>query len=211
MIKDGERFLVAGRSGYGKSYFCKQTLIPAMVKHRPVVVFDRKLEYAGPRSIDADPSWKGYQGIEGFFNHIEKTGFITQDVHVIACRKERDYIAGLRLFEQLQAPITIMIDEAHDVYKDPDFFAAKKHLLKMVRWGRSFGIDVVIITQRTYDIPPDLRSQLTGLITFSQIHEDDIRAISKMGYTQTDEIQALEKREKLILGDIPERIKKEIM
>jgi hypothetical protein len=202
--------LVAGVSGTGKSYFIKNTLLPELNKaDKPVIVFDRMGEYAGAKATDVPKKWNNYAGAIDFFNAIQANeGYLTKDIHVIQCESDRDYIQGLEFFHQLRQPVSLVVDEAHDLYASPDFKTASRALTNVVRYGRKFGIDVIFITQRTMDVPPDVRSQFQGnVISFKQTLQNDIEALNKMGIEQADKVLDLDHQEYHIFGELPKRIK----
>lgn len=203
---EGFRTLVAGISGMGKSYFVKKVLIPILVKFKPVIIFDRKEEYAGRFAKDHDKSWNGYSGIVDFFRTIQQQKRITKQVHVINCQEDSDYISGLQFFLHLKAPVTLVLDEAHDLFLDKNFYDAKASLVKMVRYGRSYGVDIVLISQRTKDIPPDIRSQFLGAISFKQTHQDDVKALSERGWNEAEKILDLKPRSYQLFGELPKHI-----
>lgn len=207
---DGTRLAVIGKSGYGKSYWTKKTLIPILVKFKPVIIFDRKGEYAGKKAVDSNPDWIALNGFAGFFERVNISGGIEKKVYVIKCDHEKDYINGFSFFQRLSAPVSIIIEEAHDIYKAKDFFAAKEPLLRMVRWGRSEGVDIIPVTQRTMDMPPDIRSQITAWIVFHQNHDDDVKELSKSGYTEAESVKTLEKTEFIHFGEMPKHIERKI-
>lgn len=205
--QEGFRTLLAGISGMGKSYYAKKTLIPQLVKFKPVIIFDRKEEYAGRFARDHNPDWRGFDGIEDFFKHLQdEDRKLLKDVYVINCQSDEDYINGLQFFKHLNKPVSLVLDEAHDLFLDKDFYDAQKYLVKLVRYGRSAGIDIVIISQRTYDIPPNIRSQFLGAISFKQNHEDDVKALDKKGWANAENVLHLDKKEYEILGEFPDHI-----
>lgn len=207
-ILEGFHTIVAGITRHGKSYYVKKTLIPLLQEFKPVIVFDRKLEYAGKTAVDASKKWIPFQGIDDFFNSLKKIGYLDNEVYVIQTFSDRDYIAGLNFFEQLKAPVSIILDEAHDIFLDPDFYQAKTSLIKLVRYGAGHGIDTIMVTQRTMDIPPNIRSQFNSAISFKQTHEDDRKVLDKMGFKDVDEVLKLDKQKYKIFGkeEFPDHI-----
>lgn len=207
MTHKGTRGLIAGQTRMGKSYFTKKVFIPALEKFKPVVVLDRQEEYRGRHQVDHNKSWKHCRGFDGFLKALFESEGILSGVNVITCNSDIDYIKSLQFIKELQRPVSLVIDEAHDIFLDRDLYEAKKPFVKLIRYGAKFGIDVIIITQRTYDVIPDIRSQFEWLISFHQKHEDDIKAISSFGWDDSEAVRDLEEREFEIFGTIPEHLK----
>ena len=49
-------------------------MLPELAKYKPVIVFDRKGEYAGPRAKDVPEDWAHYGSIYAFFGALEGRG-----------------------------------------------------------------------------------------------------------------------------------------
>lgn len=207
MSKPGETFrtMLAGITRYGKSYFFKNKLIEIFQSYKvPVVIFDRTGEYLGGEDLPKKYFKKSNisNGIYGFFAKMEKTGFLTNEVHIIEVEHERDYIQGLRFFEALGAPVILVLEEAHDIYNAPDMKGARVPLMRMARFGARKGISILAISQRYMDIEPKFRSQFEGIISFRQNEPGDIQEMSKK-FFQAEAVKDLEKREYIALGNIP--------
>lgn len=194
------RTLIAGISGMGKSWFVKNRLIPELAKSAPVIIFDRKDEYEAK-------GWKRHANIYAFLHSLRGNKKL-KGVHVIVCNSDDDYNRGLVFFQVLNKPVSLILDEAHDIFLDRDFYNAKKNLVKMVRYGRSAGISVILISQRTKDIPPDIRSQFLGCISFKQTHQDDIKALDERGWANAKKVLDLNPRQYEILGEFDFQLKK---
>lgn len=208
---EGFRTLIAGISGMGKSFYTKKTFIPLLAKFKPVIIFDRKGEYAGKHAVDHDPAWGSYHGTVDFFTVLGNgNGMLKNGVHIINCTSDKDYISGFIFFLRLKEPVSLVLDEAHDIFLDKDFYQAKIALVKMVRYGRSYGVDVILISQRTKDIPPDIRSQFLGAISFKQSHQDDVKALDERGWLEADKVLNLGKTQYLVFGEFPDHIQKSL-
>lgn len=202
---------VTGITRHGKSYWVKKVFIPLLVKFKPVIVFDYKGEYSGPRAIDHDKKWKGYSNIEAFVASLQKTQVLTKEVHVIHARENTDFISGLSLLSYLRLQVSIVLDEAQFIFMDPKLSAAREKLIKLVRAGAGDGADVIMISQRTMDMPLDIRSQFTRRITFRQESSADIDVMYKdNGFVEAEKARSLGKREYLVLGHFPEHLGKQL-
>jgi len=199
---------ITGITGNGKSYWTKKKLIPLLVKFKPVIIFDYKGEYAGPRAIDHNPSWNSYKDFDDFLFKSVKRKKITKQVHVIYSRNNEDYIKGLQFLEWKRAQVSIILDEAQFIFKDNNLSDARTPLVKLVRAGRSDGTDVIMISQRVMDMPPDIRSQFTKRITFFQQHSADIYVMyNDNGFLNAEQARELDKTEYMILGSFPDHLK----
>lgn len=206
---------VTGKSKYGKSYFNKNVLLPELAKHKPVIVFDRKGEYAGPRAKDVPEKWPQFDSVFKFFEFLEsKKGKIKPGVYVITCRSDSDWLYGFSFFNALAdsqlpggIPVTLVIEEAHQLLQANDFSKAKEILIQLARHGRHENLGLVLISQRTLDVITDIRSQLDGYISFYQALQADVDALKKNGHLEAEKILDLKKREYVSFGEIPEHLK----
>jgi len=215
MSKTSIRLGVLGKSGNGKSYYTKNTLIPELVRFKPVIIFDRKGEYAGSRAKDipAGLKWNAYESIFDFL--AKNSSEIKKEVHVIKCRRNSDYYYGLKFFFTLSdaqlkggLPVSIILEEAHTLLKAPDFKEQKRWLIELARHGRHEYLDLILISQRTLDIPTDVRSQISAWISFHQALENDIQALVSLGHPEAEKILDLEARKHISFGEIPNNLKK---
>ena len=198
---------VTGITRYGKSYFVKQTLIPLLVRFKPVIIFDYKGEYAGPRARDHDSSWNSYPDIVHFFASIQQAGMLSREVHVIESRNNNTYTSGLSFIADLRLQVSVILDESQFIFLDKKLAVAQEYLIKLVRAGAGDGCDVIMVSQRTMDMPPNIRSQFTRRITFRQEHKDDIDVMYRdNGFTEAEKARELEKRQYMVLGHFPEHL-----
>lgn len=212
-FKDGVRFAVIGKSGYGKSYFVKKILIPLLLKiwKKPIIILDIKQEYAGKRAVDHSSSWNEYSGWNEFVESVTAAKKIPVDVHVIKTdAKTENYTDCLNGLMNAAIPATVIFEEAYNL-KNSDF---RKNVFSSVmdvaRRGRSFGIDLIVVSQRPNDMHPDIRSQMDGIISFFQDHPDDVKHIESKDYEAGQKVNSLKKREYVLAGDLPEFIRKNL-
>jgi len=127
MDRDSITLHVMGKTRTGKSYWVKNTLLPELRKHKPVIVFDRKAEYAGKyaKDIPKGENWLKFESIFHFFDEVKQMKCkLEKRVYVITCTDDRDYTEGVHFFNELQKhkkPITLVFEEASDLLKSPDF------------------------------------------------------------------------------------------
>jgi len=202
--------LIAGITGTGKSYFVKNKFLPQMDNgKKPVIIFDRMGEYAGKTAKDVPKKWANYNGYEDFLDSIlENDGYLKNEIHVIQCEKDSDYTTVINIFHKLKKPVSLVIDEAHDLFSAPEFKPVARKIINVCRYGRKFKMDLVLITQRTLDVPPDVRSQFQGnVISFKQSLQNDVEALEKMGCEGANKVLDLDKRNYHVFGELPKRIK----
>jgi len=198
---------VSGVTRHGKSYWVKKKFIPLLVQFKPVIIFDYKGEYAGPRAKDAYPSWNYYENIYEFGDELVKVGGFKQEVHVIRCWDDKDYNIGLSVLEHEKAQVSIILDEAQFIFDDSDLSVAAKKLKTLVRAGAGEGVDVIFVAQSVMDIHPKIRGQFIRRITFRLNHSSDIEVMKKdNGFPDAEKALDLDKREYLIFGKFPDHI-----
>lgn len=215
-MKSSIRLHVTGKTEYGKSYWVKNTLLPLFKKFKPTIVFDRKGEYGGKRAKDVPEKWQTFEGFNDFWDEMRsRGGQMKKDVYVITCKSDQDYLKGFaKLYRMTNdnlktgVPLSIVIDEAHDLLQSRDFTDTKRILVQLARHGRHEGLGITLISQRTLDVPTDIRSQLTGYVSFYQALNNDIEALKKDGYPEAEKLLALDKFEYLSFGEIPKHLNK---
>lgn len=207
-----ERILtqVAGISGMGKSYLVKKKLIPAIWEHQPIVIFDKMGEYAGKNAKDSDKKWKSYGSIFSFLAEIEKNGALS-GVNVIECTTLTDYDHGIRFIASAELPVCIVLDEAHFIFDEPTLKNLSQTIKNIARFGRHKNMSLVLISQRIMDVPPDVRSQFEGLISFKQAEKGDIDSLKSKGWQGVEKILDFDRREFEIFGVIPQQIKNRLL
>lgn len=207
-----ERILtqLAGISGMGKSYLAKKKLIPAIAEFQPVIVFDKMGEYAGANAKDSDKSWKKFPSIFSFLSQIEKDGSIS-GVNVIECKSLTDYDHGIRFVAAAELPVCLILDEAHFIFDEPTLKNLSQTIKNIARFGRHKNMSLVLISQRIMDVPPDVRSQFEGLISFKQAEKGDIDSLKSKGWEGVEKILDFKRQEFQIFGVIPQQIKNKLL
>lgn len=200
---EGTQGLIAGKKRQGKSFFVKKELIPRLKEVKPVVVLDRKHEYAGRNKVDSCSSWNVFKSSKEFFNSAIESGKIS-GVNIVLCNSDIDYNLAINFIKKLEKPISLIIDEAWDIYISPEFKRARSAAVGLARFGATFGIDSIMITQRTMDVPKDIRTQFDWLISFRQGGKGDTDAIEEMGFDNGESARDLGKREKVLFSYLPD-------
>jgi hypothetical protein len=205
------RMGIFGSSGFGKSYFIKNRLIPLLAKFKPVIIFDRKGEYGGPLAKDVPQKWKAFRGFKGFLKALQDPKLLNYKLkaepYVIVCSSDSDYIQGIKFFHEMGNPVSLILEEVYDLLKHPDFKETKNRIIQLARHGRHEKIDIALISQRGMDLHPDVRSQLNSFITFRQMLKSDVDMLKEAGAPDPDLIFDLDKRNYLIFGEVPTHIK----
>ena len=201
--------MLNGVSGYGKSYFAKNKLIPVLAKIAPVIIFDKNSEYAGKNKKDVpkNAGWKSYSSIFSFLKkNADSQSF--GGVHVIECTHTHDYTHGINFFYALKLPVTLIIDEGHFIFDEPELKNLAAVIKNIARFGRHSGLGLVMISQRSMDIPPDVRSQFDSVISFHQTEPADVQHLKKRGFKDAEKILEFDRRKYQIFGDMNESLKK---
>lgn len=90
-----------------------------------------------------------------------------------------DYVAALHA-ARCYRHTTLLVDEALTFASDPD---ALEPLVTAARtnahFGNGIGVPLVLTAQRPGDLPPDVRSQVTGWFSFRQEEPRDIQYLSE--------------------------------
>lgn len=204
---EGERLGIIGKSGYGKSYLTKKKIIPELVKYKPVVIIDPKPDYFGRAAKDHSESWLGFYGFIEFAKHVINKQKIEKKVYVICPKSGTDVKGIINLIWDAQIPVSLLIDEAHNLKSKDWKDEALTPLFRTAREGRSKGIDLILISQRLTDLEPDIRSQLDGIISFYQNHPNDVKALELIDYQAGNKVNSLDKREYVKNDLIPARLK----
>jgi len=181
-------------------------MLKELEKEKPVIIFDRTGEYVSGSDMP-DCDYTTHRSTVDFYETIEQEmDGVIDGIHVIRCTKDQDYKLGLGFFKALQQPVIIALDEAHDLFLAKELAPAKEALTQITRYGGMHGIDLIFISQRTKDLPPDIRSQFTGVISFKQSFEGDVKALKSIDPEKAENVLDLDKREFEVLGDVPKQL-----
>jgi len=203
---------VIGITGMGKSFWTKNKLINAIAKHQPVIIFDGESEYAGEnvKDIPKKASWNSYNGIHEFMVFLNGAKEL-EGVHVISCSKESDYDYGIKVIYAMELPVCIMLEEAHFIFNEKKLNDVASLLIRIARFGRKKNMSLALITQRLMDVPKDIRTQLRCAVSFHQNDLNDVKSLERFDSNAPQKIVDFKPREYEIFGEIPEKIKKDLL
>lgn len=196
---------VVGKSGSGKTFVCGRMVARWA---RPFVVFvSNRRDPSILHHIDESKAmfadvYRGAGPISSAWVHsviAKGYRYLYITIHNL---KPADAQAWLDSLVDAIEPIGnlgLFIDEAHRVCSDKH---NPERLIELIRWGRACGIDIVLISQRIYDIDPDLRSVLNYAVLFQNDHPADLNELrGKFGLTAADvlEVSSLRPRQHILI------------
>lgn len=185
----GCRWAVAANSGGGKSHLVAVLLEELHEIGQPFLVIDPKIgEYRGlaelPGVLVAGKS--GHITLKEVVPYVMKGAGVVVDLAAASLSDQRFYYTSLlgELWRQQTGlpeprPIFIVIDEAEMFapQKRQQDIPALEITNQFARRGRSFGLNVIFITQRPGDLEKDILSQCNlRLVGYLQL-ERDFRAV----------------------------------
>lgn len=175
-----------------------------LAKKKPVFVFDLMNEYGGGGAKDVPAAWNHYMSFEDFLTK-NRNRVPARGVHVIAWKKDTDIIQGIHLFRSLEKPVALVFEEMHALFRKPSL---KKDievpLDELTFYGRHYGVDVVLITQRPKSLPTDVRSQIPFCISFRQTLSSDLDSLSEISEQAGKVVIDLQERYFYAFGQQPE-------
>lgn len=194
--------IICGMSGMGKTWLMEKYIIPAMQKMKPVLLLDLESEYEVPGAVI-------HAGMNGFINYMLEKKAITDHVHVIRWETDQDAFFLLHLIWGVRKPLCLIVEEAHILFTDPEIAKdVKPYIKNIVARGRKYGLDVLLCTQRPFDIPPYIRSQINFYTTFRQEEKGDLEYLKSRGSEVVETIGSLPPHHFYTLGQVPKHLAK---
>lgn len=194
--------LVTGQSGTGKSYLVKKYLIPELAKEKPVFVFDLLNEYQ-------DIADYYYNDFIDFINQVSESGLLMPGVHVMAWKTDETIINAIHFFRRLEKPVSLVFEEMHSLFNDPDLKReVGKPLKEMTFYGRHHNVDFIMITQRPRSLSTDLRSQIPFVLSFRQTLSTDVDCLEEIDKKAGSKVVDLDDFYFYAFGEIPDKLKK---
>ena len=199
MVIDGQRSLIAGSSGSGKSYFAENTVLKTVLKNNKgarVVVFDPECswDYSGFLIVNTltelvdvlSDCWDGYFKV---IYQPNRHGDMVQECHNVAVLIDKLQEPYLSSGGTVGNPVHLFIDESHFVLSNSREYSGVQML---VRTGRKRGINIYFITQGLKDLPTWCRNNIEKFVCFKLAPnaDRDIETLRSMvGKTKVDELQ----------------------
>jgi len=156
------RALLAGQSGWGKSWMCQWWTEDNLADFDGLVVLDYKDEYRGLAKADL-ALWAGVGAREASMSASAWRSFLTENTHVLLARGVRDDHwreccgAVARAARSLDGDVLVVVDEAHFVA--PQGPAYPDEIRGLATTGRGEGVASVWVTQRLSEIDETVISQ----------------------------------------------------
>lgn len=176
-------FLVMGKTGMGKSYFTC-SLVDFLAEGRKfVMVTDQD------RDIEMIDKMVGFPVLK----HVEVTGENAGKIPYSKLIEENDAVAFefMNILDEEQndgineicktiyriGDIVLYIDECHLFFPR---FSYPVELERLIRGGRKFGIDTVLVTQQVVDLRKTALRQAYVLVLFRITEENELKKLKEM-------------------------------
>jgi DNA helicase HerA-like ATPase len=195
---------VVGQSGTGKSYFIKKKLIPLYAGKLPIVIIDKMDEY------NRLPGQVTFRNFDSFIDALAKVGRLNpKKIYVLKINSDDFLILAIHFLRAAEAKMLVIIEEAHDLFTDPEIAKAVKVPLKqLTMYGRHFRTNIVMTSQRQGDLAPYLRSQFQFIISFNLTDRTDLKYMQEFNYESVEKIKNLKQYKYTITGPtIPDEFK----
>lgn len=188
--------VVNGISGFGKSYFLKNYLIPELVKHKPVLILDITGEYSEL------PGAAVYQNFPEFLQRLtDGGGKLQRRPHVFLWNKNQTAIDLIRFVRFIEKPVGLVLEEAHVLFNDSDLSKKIKTPLQEVTFlGRHYEIDSILCTQTPFCLPKNVRTQAQFFVSFRQNEPADLEYLRKKDPAAPDVVKNLSEKEFYSIG-----------
>lgn len=157
--KTNQITLIIGRKGTGKTYFVQNSL----TEIQPFILVDSLSEYEG---------FTVYETFDDFLNEIETNG-VASCITRFTTDAENEALFD---FAFSFSPHTLVIEE---INKYCSSAWASDELIRLIRYGRHRQINIVGVTQRPYDLPKLLTSQVDVWELFQIVEPRDIDYLEK--------------------------------
>lgn len=188
--------VVNGISGYGKTYFLMNYLIPELLKKKPVLILDIIGEFGELKGANV------YQNFNEFLKYLESTGGkLERKPHVFLWKENRTAIHLIKFVRYIEKPVAIVLEEAHVLFNDSDLKKKiKKPLGEITFMGRHYEIDSILCTQSPYCLPKNVRTQAQFFVSFRQEERADLDYLRARDPKAPDIVSSLAKKEFYSLG-----------
>lgn len=148
---------IAGKKGSGKTSFAKKEVLPAFDR---LVTIDSLSEYEHGYIVNT---------IVEFINVIE-ANYKKPFFNIIYRPLDEKETKFFEIVKDLRN-VSIVIEEA-DMYSNP--YKQDKNFERLVRYGRHFSQDLIVISRRPAEISRNITAQADIVLTFQQTERRDI-------------------------------------
>jgi hypothetical protein len=181
------RELVAGQSGWGKSWLTQQRIEDNLSEFDAVVVLDYKDEYRGLAKGDM-AKWAGIGrqeanlSVDGWIDLLQNNGAIVAARAVPADMWREDVASTVALAAQkYDGEVLVVIDEAHFVARMRK--STPKPVEELATTGRGQGVATIWVTQKIAKLDPTVSSQCDRQLLGGFIDPNDISRVDDIvGY-----------------------------
>jgi len=165
------RAVVFGKTGSGKSFLVKNRIIPALERF---IIYDPQDEYDGQA--------------QGADNIREAHKIFTSFGQVRIVSEYDEYFPVICQFAWEIENVCFIVDEL-DIFCNA--MSSPTELKRIIRQGRKRGISFIGISRRHTEIPKDITSQASNIITFRQHEPRDLKYLVEITGINPDEISGL--------------------
>ena len=148
---------IAGKKGSGKTSFAKKSVLPAFSR---LLVIDSLSEYENGFIVNSIPD---------FINVVE-ANYNKPFFTIIYRPLDEKEAKFFEIVKELH-DVSIVIEEA-DMYSNP--YKQDKNFERLVRYGRHFSQDLIVISRRPAEISRNVTAQADIVLTFQQTERRDI-------------------------------------
>lgn len=180
--------LVIGRKGTGKSYLVKNELIPRLDN---VIILDALNEY-NPSEYKSLRNYKVFYDLETFLIAIHE-GNVSKAI----LKLDNDDDIETFFLMAFHFSSHYLIVEEINKYCSSAYIS--KGLTKIIRYGRHKEINVIGITQRSFDLPKIITSQCDIYILFQQHEPRDIEYLEKSTGQDLSKLKNLNQHNHIII------------
>lgn len=167
--------LIVGKTGQGKSYFAKMLIKKIMEKKRVVIVDDNP-EYADI------PNFQWFTvGREHAFKEInfdkmfDKWLYVGFEVVDLLDDEQNFFINQLSDAVWNRGNTCLIIDEAHKFYPKWRYPA---NLARLIKGGRKFNIDVIMVTQMLNELDLSMIRQAHWIVSFQVTEYNEVKRLA---------------------------------
>jgi len=187
--------LIVGKTGQGKSYFAKMLIKKIMEKKR-VVILDDNPEYRDLSNVQWFNIGREHAFKEiNFQKMMDKWLYLGFEVVDLLDDEQNYFVNELSDAIWDRGNTAFVIDEAHKFYPKWRYPA---NLARLIKGGRKFNIDIIMITQMLNELDLSMIRQAHWIVSFQVTEYNEVKRLSHYYKGFEDELRRLRFTEFLI-------------